>query len=67
MTEVHILFKATFIQAYGLLLKAPKNLRWGFLHSTTESGVTKWTAQLHKHKILGYVGVYVDDLLIAGS
>ena len=25
-----------------------------------------WTAQLHQHKILGYVGVYVDDLLIAG-
>ena len=24
------------------------------------------TANLHKHKILGYVGVYVDDLLIAG-
>ena len=26
----------------------------------------KWTARLHDHKILGYVGVYVDDLLIAG-
>ena len=26
----------------------------------------EWTAQLHKHTILGYVGVYVDDLLIAG-
>ena len=26
----------------------------------------EWTAQLHKHHILGYVGVYVDDLLIAG-
>ena len=26
----------------------------------------EWTAQLHQHKILGYVGVYVDDLLIAG-
>ena len=26
----------------------------------------EWTAKLHKHKILGYVGVYVDDLLIAG-
>ena len=26
----------------------------------------EWTANLHKHKILGYVGVYVDDLLIAG-
>ena len=25
-----------------------------------------WTAQLHDHQILGYVGVYVDDLLIAG-
>ena len=25
----------------------------------------EWTANLHKHKILGYVGVYVDDLLIA--
>ena len=26
----------------------------------------EWTAQLHQHRILGYVGVYVDDLLIAG-
>ena len=26
----------------------------------------EWTAQLHRHQILGYVGVYVDDLLIAG-
>ena len=26
----------------------------------------EWTASLHNHKILGYVGVYVDDLLIAG-
>ena len=26
----------------------------------------EWTARLHEHQILGYVGVYVDDLLIAG-
>ena len=26
----------------------------------------EWTARLHDHHILGYVGVYVDDLLIAG-
>ena len=26
----------------------------------------EWTAQLRQHRILGYVGVYVDDLLIAG-
>ena len=26
----------------------------------------EWTAKLHDHRILGYVGVYVDDLLIAG-
>ena len=26
----------------------------------------EWTARLHKHNILCYVGVYVDDLLIAG-
>ena len=26
----------------------------------------EWTARLHDHRILGYVGVYVDDLLIAG-
>ena len=26
----------------------------------------QWTAQLHDHKVLGYLGVYVDDLLIAG-
>ena len=26
----------------------------------------EWTAKLHQHHILGYVGVYVDDLLIAG-
>ena len=26
----------------------------------------EWTARLHDHQILGYVGVYVDDVLIAG-
>ena len=26
----------------------------------------EWTARLHDHHVLGYVGVYVDDLLIAG-
>ena len=26
----------------------------------------KWTTRLHDHHILGYVGVYVDDLLIEG-
>ena len=26
----------------------------------------EWTAQLHQHRLLGYVGGYVDDLLIAG-
>ena len=26
-----------------------------------------WTAKLHDHRILGYLGVYVDDLLIAGK
>ena len=26
----------------------------------------EWTVQLHDHHILGYVGVYVDDLLSAG-
>ena len=26
----------------------------------------EWTARSHDHQILGYVGVYVDDLLIAG-
>ena len=26
----------------------------------------EWTVRLHDHQILGYVGVYVDDLLIAG-
>ena len=26
----------------------------------------EWTARLHDHHILGYVSVYVDDLLIAG-
>ena len=26
----------------------------------------EWTAKLHNHRILGYMGVYVDDLLIAG-
>ena len=25
----------------------------------------EWTAKLHKHRILGYMGVYVDDFLIA--
>ena len=26
----------------------------------------EWTARLHDHHVLGHVGVYVDDLLIAG-
>ena len=26
----------------------------------------EWTAQVHKHRILGYMGVYVDNLFIAG-
>ena len=26
----------------------------------------EWTARLHDHHVLGYVGVYVDNLLIAG-
>ena len=26
----------------------------------------EWTAQLHNHRILGYMGVYVEDRLIAG-
>ena len=29
-------------------------------------GSDEWTAQLHQHRSLGYMGVYVDDLLIAG-
>ena len=27
----------------------------------------QWTAKPHAHEILGYLGVYVDDLLIAGK
>ena len=27
----------------------------------------EWTARLHDHHVLGYVGVYVDDLLIASD
>ena len=27
----------------------------------------EWTAKLHVHKVLGYLGVYVDDLLIVGK
>ena len=26
----------------------------------------EWAAKLHNHQIRGYMGVYVDDLLIAG-
>ena len=52
------LSKATSIQAYGSLQKALESPHWGF-HD-------EWTAKLHNHTILGYVGVYVDDLLIAG-
>ena len=33
-----------------------------FDHSLSD----EWTARLHDQQILGYVGVYVDDLLIAG-
>ena len=67
MTEVLTLFKATFIQAYGLLLKIPKESTMGIPPFDNRLRSDEWTAQLHQHKILGYVGVYVDDLLIAGS
>ena len=46
--------KVIFIPAYGLFAEGPRE-------STDE-----WTARLRKHNALGYVGVNVDDLLIAG-
>ena len=70
MTEVLTLFKATYIQAYGSLLKVRKLPQRGFLRSTIAFRVMSGQLNLHNHKILGYVGtivgVYVDDLLIAG-
>ena len=59
------LSKATSIPAYGSLQKVPVSTPGipPFDHCLRSD---EWTARLHDHRILGYVGVYVDDLLIAG-
>ena len=59
------MFKATTIQAW-FIAEGPRVSTPGippFDHSLRSD---EWTARLHDHHILGYVGVYVDDLLIAG-
>ena len=61
------LFKATSIPAFWFIAEGSLvEHQWipPFDHSLRSD---EWTAQLHDHNILGYVGVYVDDLLIAGS
>ena len=65
MASLPTLFKATFIQAFGSLQK----LQWlniiGLHPLITFFEVM--SGQLNcMNNILGYVGVYVDDLLIAG-
>ena len=59
------LFNATFIQAFGWLQKAREfPVKIPPFDRSLRSD--EWAARLHNHQILGYVGVYVDDLLIAG-
>ena len=48
------------------IAEGPKETARGIPPFDNKLRSDEWTAQLHQHKILGYVGVYVDDLLIAG-
>ena len=48
------------------IAEGPKEPTMGIPPFDNKLRSDEWTAQLHQHKILGYVGVYVDDLLIAG-
>ena len=60
------LVKATFHPSLWFIAESPLvDHQWirPFDHSLRSD---EWTARLHDHSILGYVGVYVDDLLIAG-
>ena len=55
--------RVTSTQAYGSCPKVSTSGIPPFDHSLRSD---EWTARLHDHHVLGYVGVYVDDLLIAG-
>ena len=62
---------AHLVQSYihpGLwfIAEGPRDSSMGIPPFDNRLRSDEWTAKLHKHKILGYVGVYVDDLLIAG-
>ena len=48
------------------IVEGPRDSTMGIPPFDNRLRSDEWTAQLHKHKILGYAGVYVDDLLIAG-
>ena len=60
-------FKVIFILVHGLLQKVRllNNLEYQPFHHSLRSD--EWTAKHHHHKVLGYLGVFVDDLLIAGK
>ena len=63
---------AHLVQSYihpslWFIAEGPKESTMGIPPFDNRLRSDEWTSQLHKHKILGYVGVYVDDLLIAGS
>ena len=62
---------AHLVQSYihpslWFIAERPKECTRGIPPFDNKLRSDEWTSQLHQHKILGYVGVYVDDLLIAG-
>ena len=62
MTEV---FTLSYIHpSLWFIAEGPRDSTMGIPSFDNRLG-DEWTANLHKPKILGYVGVYVDDLLIA--
>ena len=61
---------AHLVQSYihpslWFIAEGPETPRWGSLHSTIDFEATN-DSQATQAQDLGYVGVYVDDLLIAG-
>ena len=74
LRELQIVYNdrsAHLVQSYihpslWFIVEGPRESTMGIPPFDNRLRSDEWTAKLHKHKILGYVGVYVDDLLIAG-
>ena len=67
-TRSYVIWSSSIMISLPILFKAQGPLaehQWipPFDHSLRSD---EWTARLHNRHVFGYVGVYVDDLLIAG-